>query len=210
MNKKLIIFSWLLICFACQKDPDTSKLDNDFPVLTDHDTSANFNTYTSYYIPDSVLVIDGNERATYWTDSRADEIIGAFVRNMNSRGYTQTLDKEEADLGLQVSYIEDAYYFYGYDDPYWWWGYPGYWYPGYWGGWGNWYYSYPVTYYYNVGSLLAEMVDLRNGAQRADRTLPVIWTAYMSGLLASSNSINIQLATRAIDQAFAQSAYIKK
>ncbi|MCD7935266.1 MAG: DUF4136 domain-containing protein [Tannerellaceae bacterium] len=211
MKKKLIIFSWLLLCFACQKDPDTSKLDNDFPVITDHDTSANFGNYTTYYIPDSVLIINASEKATYWTDTDADNIITAFVRNMDNRGYTQVFDRADADLGLQVSYIEDTHYFYGYDDyPYWWWGYPGYWGSGYWGGWSGWYYPYTIYYYYNVGSLLAELVDLKYAGERADKHLPVLWTAYMSGLLSSSDKVNVQLAVRGIDQAFMQSAYIRK
>ena len=49
---------------------------------------------------------------------------------MNAAGYT-AVDKDDADLGLQVSYVASTYYFHGYynDGP--WWGYyPGYWYPG--------------------------------------------------------------------------------
>ncbi|MCC8153639.1 MAG: DUF4136 domain-containing protein [Tannerellaceae bacterium] len=211
MKHKLIILSWVLICFACQKDPDTSKLDSDFPVITDHDTKADFSNYATYYIPDSVLIINGNERATYWTDNEAETIIDAFIRNMDSRGYTQVNNRANADLGSQVSYIEDLYHIYGYDDyPYWWWGYPDYWGPGYWGSWGGWYYPYPVYYQYNVGSLLAELIDLDKVQARADNKLPVLWTAYMSGLLSSSDRVNVQLTVRGIDQAFAQSPYIKK
>ncbi|MBP8767895.1 MAG: DUF4136 domain-containing protein, partial [Parabacteroides sp.] len=96
--------------------------------------------------------------------------------------------------------------------PYWWWNYPGYWSPGYWGpGWGNWYYPYPVVYSYSVGSLLTELVDLdAPAASKADAKLPVLWTAYMSGLLSGSDKFDTQLAVRAIEQAFVQSPYVKK
>ena len=89
---------------------------------------------------------------------------------------------------------------------------PGYWSPGYWGpGWGNWYYPYPVVYSYSVGSLLTELVDLDTpAASKADAKLPVLWTAYMSGLLSGSDKFDTQLAVRAIEQAFVQSPYVKK
>ena len=84
--------------------------------------------------------------------------------------------------------------------------------PGDWGpGWGNWYYPYPVVYSYSVGSLLTELVDLDTpAASKADAKLPVLWTAYMSGLLSGSDKFDTQLAVRAIEQAFVQSPYVKK
>jgi len=215
MKKYFLLYSLILLAMiSCQKDPDTSKLDNDFPVSTNYDKSAVFSSYATFYIPDSVLVLDGNQTSRYWTDDNADRVVAAFVRNMESRGYTQVNNRDSADLGLQVSYVEDVNYIYSggyYDDPYWWWGYPGYWGPGYWGGWGGWYYPYTVGYSYAVGSLLAEMVDLDTAvAVDESSKLSVIWTAYMSGLLSGSSNFNNQLAVSAIDQAFAQSPYIKR
>ena len=46
---------------------------------------------------------------------------------MTKYGYNQVMDKEFADVGIQVSYIESTYYFTNYSSPYWWWDYPGYW-----------------------------------------------------------------------------------
>lgn len=92
---------------------------------------------------------------------------------MNAAGYTAA-NKDEADLGLQVSYVASTYYFHGYynDGP--WWGYyPGYWYPGYWGGnWGGgWYYPYPITYSYSTGSLLADMINFKKCSGRTKRKI---------------------------------------
>ena len=119
-------------------------------------------------------------------------------------------NKEEADLGLQISYIESVSYFVDYyNSPYWWNAYPGYWWPGYWGNWTDWYYPYPVVYTYSVGSLLTEMVDLTADAGTGtERKLPVIWNSFLSGLLSNSSALNIALTVRAVDQSFIQSPYL--
>lgn len=210
--KKFFALLFLLPLFtACEKDPDTDKLDYDFVVYTDYDKSAKFDTYSSYYIPDSVLIISNKEKPEYMTGTEGDRIIKSITDQMNARGYTRVATKDAADLGLQVSFVQDAYYFYNYSSSsYWWGGYPGYWGPGYWGGWNGWYYPYPVTYGYQIGSLLTEIASLKDGKTRTDNKLPVLWTAYMTGLLSGSDKVNTELSVRAIDQAFAQSAYIKK
>lgn len=43
MKKYFLLYSLILLAMiSCQKDPDTSKLDNDFPVSTNYDKSAVF------------------------------------------------------------------------------------------------------------------------------------------------------------------------
>lgn len=210
--KKFFALLFILPLFtACEKDPDTDKLDYDFVVYTDYDKSAKFDTYTSYYVADSVLIITDKEKPEYMTGTEGDKIISAVVSQMDARGYTRVDSKDEADLGLQTSFVKDAYYFYNYNNSsYWWGGYPGYWGSGYWGGWNGWYYPYPITYGYQVGSLLSEIVSLKDAKTRTDNKLPVLWTAYMTGLLSGSEKINTELSVRAINQAFEQSQYIKK
>lgn len=217
MKKIIPFFLLILLLASCQKDPDLSKLDDDFVVFTNHDKSANFTSFTKFYVPDSVLVIGKSDKAEYWTATEANQIITTLVNGLENRGYTRTMVKDSADIGLQASYIENVNYFANYheDNPYWWWGYPGYWNPGYWGpswgsSWHDWYYPYPVIYSYSVGSLLVEMVDLMEPTPTADNKLPIVWTAYMSGLLSGSEKVDILLATRALEQAFVQSPYIKK
>lgn len=213
MKKLVPILLVVLVLAACHKEPDSSKLDNDFVVLTDHDAEANFSAYTTFYIPDSVLIIGDYPQPRYWTAGQTEQIVSTIETALTSRGYTRINDRNEADLGIQSSYIEDVTYFHGYYDyPYWWWGYPGYWGSGYWGDWGGWYYPYPITYSYRVGSLLTEIVDLKAKAPRRDAgtRLTVLWTAYMQGLLSSSNQYNSELAVRALNQAFTQSPYLQK
>ena len=104
MKKIFPFFLLVLLLASCQKDPDMSKLDNDFLVFTNHDKDAKFESFTTFYIPDSVLVIGTSEKPQFWTANEADDIITTLVNNMESRGFKRTLDKDNADLGLQVSY----------------------------------------------------------------------------------------------------------
>ena len=42
-----------------------SKLDNDFLVFTNHDKDAKFESFTTFYIPASVLVIGTSEKPEF-------------------------------------------------------------------------------------------------------------------------------------------------
>lgn len=213
MKKLIPILLAVLALASCEKEPDMNKLDYEYLVFTSHDTATEFTGFSTYYIPDSILVIGDKKDPEYWKDENAQALIRAFVTQMNTTGYTRVADKEKADLGLQVSYIASTYYFQGYyDDGPWWGYYPGYWYPGYWGGnWGGgWYYPYPITYSYSTGSLLADMVNLKNAPEGQKEKLTVVWNGYIGGLLGGSGSLNTNRATVAIQQAFAQSPYLKK
>ena len=207
MKKLTPLLLVLLLMASCQKDPDTSKLSGNFLVYTDYDTSENFKDFDTFYIPDSILLITSSKTPSYWNNEQSQELLTTVIDNMTKYGYNQVMDKEFADVGIQVSYIESTYYFTNYSSPYWWWDYPGYWYPGYWGGyWNSWYYPYTVSYNYTTGSLLIEIIKLDTQSKK----IPIIWNAYMSGLLYSSNRINLQLDVDAVDQAFEQSSYLNK
>ncbi len=202
----------LLAVFAlisCEKDPDLDKLDNQYLVYTNYDNAAKFNSFDTYYLPDSILVIGEKKEPVYWKDADAQEIIRAYATDMNSRGYRRVDNRSEADLGLQVSYIESTYYFVDYGYPEWWWNYPGYWAAPYWGNWGGWYYPYAVRYSYSTGAFLTELLNL-TAEQGAEKKLPILWTNYMTGFLSKSNTLNTKLAVQAVQQAFKQSSYIKK
>lgn len=219
MKKIVSLFLTILLLASCQKEPDLSNLSNEFVVFTNYDKEAQFESFNTFYVPDSVLVIGKDDKPSYWTTSEANDVIAKLVSSMESRGYTRTKDKGSADMGIQLSYVESTHHFAGYngaDYPYWWWYYPGYWHPGYWGpswgdSWYDWFYPYPVTYSYSVGSLLVEMVNLKTPTPKiAGAKLPILWTSYMSGLLSGYGKLDIQLAVSAIEQAFVQSSYIKK
>lgn len=210
--KKLLLLAVVtILAVSCQKDPDWEESDNEYQVLAARDDSADFGNYSNYYIADSILLIGNQEKPTYMNQPTAQKIIDEFVSNMNERGYTQTENKEEADLGLQLSYVKSTHYLTGYvsTDPYWWWGYPSYWYPLYWGVWGGWSYSFPVYYSYSENSLLAEMIDL-NSPQGEDSKLPVIWNVYINGGLSGHAMYDSGRMLQGIDRAFEISPYLQK
>lgn len=203
--KKLIPLLLAVLTFAaCEKDPDTDKLDNNYLVYTDYDQKADFGSFATYYLPDSILIVGDSKEAEYWKDGNAQEILNAYADNMANRGYFRVDDREEADLGLQVSYIKSTYYFADYGN---WWNYPGYWGAPYWGNWGGCYYPYAVSYSYSTGSFIAELLNL-DAPQGTSAKLPVLWNCYMTGLLSNSTSINLKLAVQGVNQAFVQSPYL--
>lgn len=196
---------------ACQKDPSTSDLHRDYLVYTAYDTKVDFAGFQSFFIPDRILIIGRDDKeAVYWEDDKALEIIGAIVSELTSRGYMRTAEKEQADLGMQLSYVERATYFVGNDYPYWWWYYPYYWSPGYWGDyWAGWYYPYRVYYGYTAGSLLVEMLDL-DEQDASDKKIPVIWNSFIGGLLTSDARLDQRRLLAAVGQAFEQSPYLHR
>ena len=210
--KKIHLFAIALFAVgfsACEKEPSTSGLHKDYLVYTAHDTATDFNTFDTYFIPDSILLIGSSDKAEYWKDADAMEIINTVVGRMDNAGYARTDDKETADVGLQLSYVRRVTYFVGYDYPYWWWYYPYYWTPGYWGDWLGWHYPYQVQYGYTAGSMLMEMLDLK-ADQQSGKKLPVVWDAFIGGLLTSSAEVNLERTLAAVEQAFDQSPYLKK
>lgn len=209
---KKILFFALVAAFvtSCEKDPDLNKLDSDLTVYTNYDKDAQFGNFNTYCLPDSILLVGQSMKSTYWKDDNAQKIISEVANEMNSRGYTRVKEAKEANIGLQLSYAKQTTQVTGVVDS----GiYGGWWGPGYWGPyWSDWYYPYPISYSYDTGTLVMEMVDLTK--QPTDPTqkvkLPVIWHTYASGLLYGNSHIDMQLTLRAVDQAFKQSPYIKK
>lgn len=199
-----------LMVFALSACEEEHGLDNDFLVFTNYDSEADFAGHETFFIPDSILIAGHSEEPQYAKGASADEIIETYVDNMEAMGYIRVDKKEEADLGIQLTLIDDTRHFVGYTaSSYWWWGFPGYWSPYYWGDWGYWHYSFPVHYSYSVGSLLTDMVDLK-AKQGKEEKLPVIWNACISGLLSGSKHIDTVSAIRGINQSFQQAGYLKK
>ena len=206
-----MLFAAALLVTACEKTPDTGKLDDDYLVYTDYDAETDFAKFTTFYVPDSVLIIDNssNKPKFLYGTPASELIIANYVKGMEQAGYVRTLDKANADLGMQVSYVEDTYSFRYYNNYPWWYGYPWYWSFGYWGNWGGWYWPYSITYSYSTGSVLGELVDLTL-PESTSKQLKVVWSSYISGLLNNDGTLNTAEVKQAIEQAFSQSPYLKK
>ena len=184
-------------------------MDGDFTVYTQYDSDFDFSGASTYYLADSILVAGQGLKGEYWKDENAQTLISQVANEMNQRGYVRSSDKESADVGLQMTYVETSVNMTTFVGGFWdgWW-YPGYWGP-YWGG--GWYLPFPVSYRYDTGSVVLELVDL-GSAERNDisrNQLPIIWRANSEGLLSSSSRVNMILVERAISQSFEQSPYIK-
>ena len=62
----LLLAVFAVTLASCEKDPDMDKLDNNYLVYTNYDKKADFKTFETYYLPDSILVIGDKENAEYW------------------------------------------------------------------------------------------------------------------------------------------------
>ena len=213
MKKYVFIALVAVFVTSCEKDPDLSKLDNDFTVYTNYDSNAKFKDFNTYCLPDSILLIGQGMKAKFWKDDNAQQIIKRVVDEMDSRGYKRVTEIKDANVGLQLSFAQQTTQVIGsggwYDGGW----YNGWWGPDYWGPyWNDWYYPYPVTYSYDTGTLIMEMVNLTDHPADGDQKvkLPVIWHSYATGLLFGSSNYDLQLTLRAVDQAFEQSPYITK
>ena len=147
MKKYLFIGLMAVLATSCEKDPDLSRLDNNFTVYTNYDSKTNFNDFKTYCLPDSILLIGQGMKAEYWKDENAQEIIKQVADEMDTRGYTRVKVIKNANIGLQLSFTRQTTQIIGTGG---WYGggwYNGWWGPGYWGPyWNDWYYPYPVTY----------------------------------------------------------------
>ena len=203
MKKFSILFSVCILLAACQKDPDIDKLDNDYIVYTNYDKGTDFGSIETFHIIDSILIIGNEEKASYWNNANSAKIVTAYSNGLKNAGY-EPAASGEADVVLQLSYVNTTYYFNAYAGGPWWNYYPGYW---NWGGWG-WYYPYSFTYSYSTGSIIAEMVNTNAPSPQNDK-LTVVWNSYICGLL-NGNTLSLSRTMDAIEQAFVQSPYLFK
>ena len=209
MKKILFISAAVLLLAACHKEPYPQDGDNGYLVYTSPGKDVNFKNYKTFDIADSLLIIGEKDKPVYSQSQSALALIQAYRINMEKAGFIYTPSNPDADLGVQLTYvIKTERYVKYYDDPYWWLDYPGYWPSGYWGNWTGYYYPRPVVYTYTTNALLADIVNL-TGEQDAGKPLEVLWTSYIGGPASSSLQLDIQRLTSAVDQAFAQSPYLK-
>jgi len=204
---------------------DASETDT---VVTRKAKDYDYSTNRTYYMPDTIADLckvdpdkfpigqagaSGNDsdlpdldcnEITHIYDSA---VIEDIARHMNDLGYVRVTKDEAstADLALLVGAISSnnwvAYSWYPW--------YPYYGYPPYWG-WGIYYPYYPTTSIVNypTGTLMMELVSLKDADREQQRT-PSIWTGTVSGLLAQGDVDTVTRVDNTIDQAFAQSAYLK-
>lgn len=70
MKKLIYVLIAVFALTSCREDPDLGDLSSDFLVFTNYDGKADFNRFTRYYMPDSVMVIGDTKDPEYWTAAR--------------------------------------------------------------------------------------------------------------------------------------------
>ncbi len=202
---------------SCYPGDDISYSDLDL-VSTAYDQNADFNTFKTYYMPDSIIHLKDTLDSDNNVDlSREfDKFILDLVReNMGDYGYTLESDPENnhPDIFLTVSAMAtknyNVYYYYPYYYGGWGWGWYykntdyygwGWYYPPYWGG------SYVTSY--TDGTMIMNMHDVRDATPETD-SIPTVWIGAMNGLLGSSTQTTKNRLDYNINQAFIQSPYLK-
>jgi hypothetical protein len=190
---------------SCTKDPLNHINSEESRIyVTSYDSSANFASYQTYSISDSVAVID-NGQATRKLDASDQAYIDAVNKYMQQRGYTLVNKSQNPDIAINVNRIYNTSTgVIDYSD--YWDYYGGYWDPGYWGYYG---YGYDVPFVYGVyqvseGLMSIDMFDLKNAAQHNDK-LTLIW----NGLIRGEGVFDSSTADESVQALFNQSSYLK-
>lgn len=181
-------------------------------VLTVFDTAADFGALRTYFMPDSVARVSGEDEAAPRdeTTGEFDEAILAEVESQFSAlGYERIEDPAEGDpdavVLLSVNTTELTVWA------------PGCWYCGWgwypwgpnWGwGWGPGYTpGYPIPIgRRTVGTLVVTMID----PVAPGTTIPVHWAGAANGLLSRDSDADLARVQQSIGQMFAQSPYLAR
>ena len=205
------IIKWLSFFFitgllaSCYPEKDRSIEDFDI-VGTKFEETADFQSYKTYHLYDSIIVIyDTTEEKPEYPAEAAAIVLDNIKSNLLAYGWIEANATDTPDVYIESatwnSTVQGVTYYPG-------WGYPGWGYPGYPGypGWG--YPGYGTSYYsYTTGTITISMMDVKN--YDFDDSAPmVIWNAGINGVLTSSNSSTLSRVDFSVNQAFIQSAYL--
>lgn len=204
MKKFPFILISIGILFACQQEPDMEERVKDMVVVTNYDTNTNFSAFSTFAIQEDTIGLisnDPDDDTIIVNSSRNEQyprkIISQIKSNMNAAGYQQVAMADNPDLGVRVFVLKNlniyqqlVYPAGGFYDPYW---------GGYYGG--GYYYPYVQTSISNQQTLIIEILNLKSTPYK------VIWNGYIGDLYTTTDLQNNSL--KAIDDAFAQSSYLK-
>lgn len=196
MKKKFVLYLSLILALgACYPGGIDYYEDTDV-VYTNYEEEFDFASKGTYAIPDKIVKVQGDlaegEEPEFVKEPYNTQMLSQMKTNMSALGWTETEDPAVADVALLPAVWTNTTIYYWYD--YWCWYYP------YYCGWG---WGYPSVSSYTTGTLLMTMVV--DGDEYVDPFR--VWTGALNGLL--SGAYNTSRVTKAIDQAFEQSPYLK-
>lgn len=194
-----------MVAVSCSKDPLKNMTEEESRIyITNYDTTAQFGSYNTFYIADSMAIVSNDQYRGKELNATASALINAVSNALQARGYTKVTRNDAPDLAVALSAVTNtstgvvAYQNYGgyygsYWDPYYW-GYPGssYYFPTYYG-----------TYQISETALAVDVFDLKNRQQ--NNGLKALW----NGLIRGSGIFRNENATKQVDMLFAQSPYLK-
>jgi len=192
------------IFFGCTKEPLNNLNQEESRIyITNHDSTADFSSYKTYSISDSVVVL--NNGGSYKDLTVVDQAyIDAVNKYMQLKGYALVSKQSNPDIGVDVNRIYNtATGYYSYTD--YWDYYGGYWDPYYWGYSGYNYYipsSYGI-YQITEGAMSIDMLDLKNAGTK--NKIDVIW----NGLIRGEGIFNASNADTIVKALFDQSTYLQ-
>ena len=197
----IVLLGLLAALGGCYPYDRESTSDYDV-VATTFDTTTDFKTKwgpnPTYARPDEVQVVTDPQQDDSQTGSINAQveqaILAAIDQNMAAYGYTLVADPATADVHItpvaaENTWVGGSCYPYYWD---WWYAYP----PGY--GW-----CYPVYYSYTTGTVIINMLD-----PTAPTNSKPLWVAGINGIISTASS-NASRVTSRINEAFAQSPYLK-
>jgi uncharacterized protein DUF4136 len=208
MKKYMVPVASLMIMtlafVGCSKDPLRDMTDEESRIyITNHDSSANFNSYNTFSISDSVSVISNNRLEGRETTTFDLQVVNAVRSELKARGFTEVARTANPDLGVNVSRLYNSSTgVVSYPD--YWGGYYDYYDPFYWG-YGGYGYNFPGSYgVYQIteGALSIDLLDFKNAA--STKTITGVWT----GLVRGSGVFSTANAAAHVKALFNQSPYI--
>ncbi|PZP50355.1 MAG: DUF4136 domain-containing protein [Pseudopedobacter saltans] len=205
----ILVSTTIVTISSCTKDPLNDMSYEDSRVyITQKSDSADFSSYSTFYIADSVAVINGNASKKSY-NSVDSAYIAATVKYLTAAGYTRTMDTANADLGVTVNKIisySTGYYNYGG----YWGGFGGFWDPGFYWGYPGYGYGYPgfvQPFVIQDVAMEIDLLDLKNAT--TNKNIKLIWMGAINGAGVANND-NPSIADSQVASLFAQSTYLKK
>jgi hypothetical protein len=195
-----------LLVAGCGSPPPSEELRNQSLVLTKYVPSADFAAFHSFFLRPEIRTLGEDGMVDTIDPDKAQPLLDATEKNLIERGY-QPVAKEDAELAVELDYlavVSSATWCYS------WWD------TGYWGTPGSGYYP-----FYGCGTdiwrsdmLVTHVVDVSEahsnpdggdaGASGSPTNVTAIWLSGVYGV-----GLDSREAQQGIDQAFAQSPYLK-
>lgn len=198
--------SSMLVLAGCTKDPLNNMTEEESRIyITNHDSSANFSSYSTFSVADSVAVINNNKLEEKSLTDVDAAFIAAVKAQLTARGYSLVAKDANPDLGININRIYNTYSgIVSYPD--YWGGYPGIWDPWYWGypGYGYYWPGFYGVYTIKEGALSIDALDLKNAGK--DNKIHGLW----NGLIRGSGIFRPGNGDSQIKALFDQSPYFKR